>query len=105
MLLYEAYKRLKAAQALRSLRMLALSMFGTMFVIMLPIYGQKNVVRLSTDPNASNHNVSIVIGFVGGRVRHDDTRHPEVQLADTLRRLDGSSVNAEVFENRHRERA
>jgi hypothetical protein len=61
-------------------------------------YGQGNA-RYATAQK------EIVTGFVGGHVRHDDAHHPEVQLADTLHRLNGSSVDAEVFENRHRARA
>ena len=41
----------------------------------------------------------IVIGFVGGFVRHDDTRHPEVEFAGLLRDRYPSVVHAEVFSN------
>jgi hypothetical protein len=41
---------------------------------------------------------AIVIGFVGGFVRRDDTRHPEVQFAEYLQQR-YSSVHAEVFSN------
>lgn len=41
---------------------------------------------------------AIVIGFVGGFVRHDDRVHTEVQLADRLRG-DFSSVAVQLFEN------
>lgn len=41
---------------------------------------------------------TIVIGFVGGFVRHDDRVHTEVQLADRLRG-DFSSVAVQLFEN------
>ena len=41
----------------------------------------------------------IVIGFVGGFVRHDDIRHPEVGFAGLLRERYPSSVHAEVFSN------
>jgi hypothetical protein len=47
---------------------------------------------------------AIVIGFVGGFVRHDDARHPEVQFADYLRER-YSSIHAEVFSNHYREQA
>jgi len=47
----------------------------------------------------------IVIGFVGGDVKRDDARHPEVQLAAELRRRYSSSVYAAVFGNHHREAA
>ena len=41
----------------------------------------------------------IVIGFVGGFVRHDDVRHPEVRFAGLLRERYPSAVHAEVFSN------
>lgn len=42
---------------------------------------------------------TIVIGFIGGFVRHDNPIHSEVQLADRLRREYPSGVYVEVFEN------
>jgi pimeloyl-ACP methyl ester carboxylesterase len=48
---------------------------------------------------------AIVIGFVGGFVRHDNFVHSEVQLAAHLRADYPERVYAEVFENRHREKA
>ncbi len=47
----------------------------------------------------------MVIGFVGGFVRHDNIVHSGVQLAKHLRRDYPSDVYVEVFENRRRERA
>jgi hypothetical protein len=47
----------------------------------------------------------IVIGFVGGFVRHDATAHSTVQLAERLRRDYPKGVHAEVLENRNREKA
>jgi hypothetical protein len=47
----------------------------------------------------------IVIGFVGGFVKHDDTVHSGVQLAARLRASYPSGVYVEVFENRRREEA
>jgi len=41
----------------------------------------------------------IIIGFVGGFVRHDDMNHPEVQFAEYLRQTYPSVVHAEVFAN------
>lgn len=41
----------------------------------------------------------IVIGFVGGFVKHEDMRHPEVQFAAYLRQSYPSTVRAEVFAN------
>ena len=42
---------------------------------------------------------AIVIGFVGGFVKSDDVRHPEVNFAALLRDRDPSVVHAEVFSN------
>ncbi|MGC2476153.1 MAG: hypothetical protein WA485_17575 [Candidatus Sulfotelmatobacter sp.] len=42
---------------------------------------------------------AIVIGFVGGFVKPDDVKHPEVQFAALLRERYPSSVHAEVFAN------
>jgi hypothetical protein len=47
----------------------------------------------------------IVIGFVGGFVKHDDSVHSGVQLAARLRADYPSGVYVEVFENRRREQA
>lgn len=41
----------------------------------------------------------IVIGFVGGFVRHDDRVHTEVQLAERLREEYVSGVSVRTFEN------
>jgi len=42
---------------------------------------------------------AIIIGFVGGFVRFDDMKHPEVQFAAHLREAYPSEVHAEVFAN------
>ncbi len=47
---------------------------------------------------------AIVIGFVGGFVKHDNRVHSVVQVAAHLR-ADYPGVHVEVFENRHREKA
>jgi hypothetical protein len=47
----------------------------------------------------------IVIGFVGGFVKHDNAVHSEVQLAARLRQNYPLGVQVEVFENHHREKA
>jgi hypothetical protein len=41
----------------------------------------------------------IVIGFVGGRVHHDNAIHKEVQLAAHLRHTYPTGLQAEIFEN------
>jgi hypothetical protein len=48
---------------------------------------------------------AIVVGFVGGFVRHDNGIHSGVQLAKNLRETYGSVVYVETFENRHRSKA
>jgi hypothetical protein len=48
---------------------------------------------------------AIVIGFVGGFVHSDDTRHSEVQLIQQLHANYGNTVRARVFENRQRKQA
>ena len=55
-----------------------------------------------TQPKASP---VIVIGFVGGFVKHDNAVHSEVQLAERLRQDYPSGVQVQVFENHRREKA
>lgn len=53
----------------------------------------------------STANSVIVIGFVGGFVRRNDTRHAEVQLAEKLRVGYSDRVHVSIFENHHRDDA
>lgn len=55
-----------------------------------------------TSPDTSR---AIVVGFLGGRVRRDNTHHAEVQLAERLRAAFPSSVEVHTFENRRYEEA
>ena len=48
---------------------------------------------------------AIIIGFVGGFVRSDDMKHPEVQFAAHLSEAYRSAVHAEVFSNHDGKRA
>jgi hypothetical protein len=48
---------------------------------------------------------SIVIGFVGGFVRHDNPRHGPVQLAQRIQHSYPKDTYVEVFENRRRKQA
>lgn len=57
----------------------------------------------ATPPVASEP--AIVIGFVGGRVHHDDPSHAEVQLAGQLQKEYSKNVDVQVFENRREEDA
>lgn len=47
----------------------------------------------------------IVVGFVGGFVRHDSPHHGPVQLAQRLQRTAPKDTCVMVFENRHRKSA
>ena len=47
----------------------------------------------------------IVVGFVGGFVRHDNPRHGPVKLAENLRSSAPKDTYIQVFENRHRKAA
>jgi hypothetical protein len=57
----------------------------------------------SAKPQATGAGVSsaepVVVGFVGGFVRHDDRVHTEVQLIERLREGYASSVYVQIFEN------
>lgn len=48
---------------------------------------------------------AIVIGFVGGFVKHDNRAHSTVQLVEHLRNEHPTGVYVQAFENRHREKA
>ncbi len=69
------------------------------------ILGQNPPGRQLAPPNKSSRPPIIVIGFVGGFVRHDNMVHSGVQLAAHLREAYSSGVYVEVFENRRREKA
>jgi hypothetical protein len=60
-----------------------------------------NAVVTQPSPPAS----IIVIGFVGGFVKHNDVAHVEVQLAERLRKSYPSSAYVRIFENHHRDQA
>jgi hypothetical protein len=47
----------------------------------------------------------IILGFVGGFVKRDDIKHPEVLFAMYLQNRYGSAVHAEVFGNHEEKRA
>ncbi len=47
----------------------------------------------------------LVIGFVGGFIKHDNLVHSEVQLAARLRKAYPLGVDVETFESYHREKA
>lgn len=48
---------------------------------------------------------TIIIGFAGGFVRHDNPNHGPVKLAQSIRKNSPGGSFVEVFENRHRKAA
>ena len=59
----------------------------------------------TAEPAQPKSSPVLVIGFVGGFVKHDNAAHSEVQLAARLRQDYPSGVQVAVFENRRREKA
>jgi hypothetical protein len=55
-----------------------------------------------TDPTTRK---AMIIGFVGGFVKHDDAKHPEVQFAAYLRDRYPSGIHVEVFANHEGKKA
>lgn len=49
---------------------------------------------------SSAHSPTVVLGFVGGFVKNDDSRHPEVQIIHRLSEQDSPALHAAVFQNR-----
>jgi hypothetical protein len=85
--------------------MLALTrMFSLLCSSLLALGQVRPALPLTSDESTASSPV-IVIGFVGGFVRHDNLVHSPVQLAARLRDDYRSGVYVEVFENRHRENA
>jgi len=64
--------------------------------MLVPTAAPEDSVRTAVDPTSSP---VIVIGFVGGFVRHNNPVHTEVQLAARLRKEYPSGVYVEVFQN------
>src|SRR2546429_435302 len=62
-------------------------------------------MRPTAEPAQPKASPIIVIGFVGGFVKHDNPVHSEVQLAARLRQDYPFGVHVEVFENQRREKA
>lgn len=67
--------------------------------------GQNGATRHVSSSGSSTMPPVIVIGFVGGFVKHDNLVHSAVQLAAHLRGDYTSGVYAEVFENHRMEKA
>lgn len=79
--------------------------FGATACAMRPVtqrHDWPSVPPASLEPQ--NHPV-IVVGFVGGVVKHDDPIRSEVKLAEHLRTEYPTGIYAHTFENRNREEA
>jgi hypothetical protein len=68
----------------------------------VPLGGRNNSVSMT---DAGTKPPVILIGFVGGLIRHDDPVHSVVQLAARLRKAYPSGVDVETFESYHGENA
>jgi len=68
-----------------------------------PPIGSRN--NSANAPAAGTMPPVIVVGFVGGFIRHDDPVHSEVQLAARLRKAYPSGVDVETYESYHGENA
>jgi len=76
----------------------------------VPTLAQKSgpaptIVKDIAAPRLELSSPSIVIGFVGGFVAHDNLHHAEAQLAATLRKAYSSGVYVEAYENHRANRA
>jgi hypothetical protein len=97
--------RWDASQYILSFALVVIFVFGHV------VTAQRALAGLEAQDNSSKAKMdgakpqAIVIGFVGGFIRHDDPVHSEVQLATRLRKAYPSGVDVEVFENRHGEDA
>jgi hypothetical protein len=75
-----------------------------LFLAISPAFSQGNPEPVPTIERSAP-SPAIVIGFVGGFVKHDDPVHSGVQLAASIRKEHPAGVYVEVFENRRRESA
>jgi hypothetical protein len=85
-----------------------------LLVVTLLFMNSRQLVAQTTDSWPQNARVSVasgystrtlVVGFVGGFVHSDDSRHSEVQLARHVKETYADHVQVLVYKNRERERA
>ena len=74
-------------------------------VLVLPAHGISDRCQLFPEspavlPSSQTTSSYIVLGFLGGFVRHDEPHHPEVQLIQDLRQEYPPEVYIALFENR-----
>jgi len=78
------------------------TLVGTAHAGTLPVSaGGEEGVQAGIEPASP----AIVIGFVGGFVRHDRPHHGPIELAQRIQSIVPKGTHVEVFENRHRARA
>jgi hypothetical protein len=73
-----------------------------------PVVSESSEPRALFVPETSTAHTAqrvIVVGFVGGLVRHNNVAHSEVQLAARLRKTYSTEVDVETFENYHGDKA
>jgi pimeloyl-ACP methyl ester carboxylesterase len=94
-----------AMKGCRHWKVFALVFVLTAMVLVTLAHGQEALLRerSSVVTSDANRNV-IIIGFVGGFVSRNDTKHPEVQFAEYLRDR-YPFIHAEVFGNHHGRKA
>jgi pimeloyl-ACP methyl ester carboxylesterase len=74
------------------------------WIACLSVLATAGAAPAQTQPVSSQSSVQptvIVVGFVGGFVRHNDDRHSEVQVIERLSEEDLPGLHATVYENRH----
>jgi len=70
------------------------------FAVAAPLFAAEGAVAARSAPYST-----IVIGFAGGFVRHDNPHHGPVKLSQSIRKNLPSGTYVQVFENRHRKAA
>src|SRR5882672_11826944 len=90
--------------------MRCLSALARVLCFFLPVaVGYAEISIFEPTPVTANQGAAsppaMVIGFVGGFVKHDNSAHSTVQLVQHLRKQYSSGVYVEAFENRHRDKA
>jgi hypothetical protein len=83
---------------------ISIAYFAIFFVAVLT-HAQIASVDLPPANEPSTKAPAIVIGFVGGFIKHDNPVHSEVQLAARLRKEYPAGVDVETFESYHGKRA
>jgi hypothetical protein len=76
--------------------------FGLAALVLLSGASAARAQQSSPQPAASFSDLrpTLIIGFMGGFVSHEDRSHGEVQFAEHLRQIYPSAVHVQVFENR-----